>query len=308
MSDDSDRTASLMTPAKLAQLKPKPAASPAAWLDQLASDAGGLHVRRLVELNAQLQAHVPAAGCEELAQSLVGLQQVLPQLDFSLLQPRGWLARATGKARSAGADFAQQYEQAAQAAQDLRHRAQALQQGQQAAAAATERTLVEIEVEWRALEKILDQGARWLQDMRNQLKARQAEAQDDAARDKVREDAARCELLVARLKLLRAISSAAQQAHEQARTTGARRATLSQAVQQVCGHQLKAWQSQLAALATAAAEGSPPTASVQDAIELQRELLQRAQQAAGGCAQLQEQEQALAANLGALGQQLQAAA
>ncbi len=37
---DSDRTASLMTPSKLAQIKPKSAVSPAAWLNQMAADAG----------------------------------------------------------------------------------------------------------------------------------------------------------------------------------------------------------------------------------------------------------------------------
>src|SRR4051812_16356720 len=39
MSEDHDRTASLMTPGKLAQMKPRPAATPAAWLDRMASDA-----------------------------------------------------------------------------------------------------------------------------------------------------------------------------------------------------------------------------------------------------------------------------
>ena len=37
---DPDRTASLMTPSKLAQIQPRSAASPAAWLSQMAADAG----------------------------------------------------------------------------------------------------------------------------------------------------------------------------------------------------------------------------------------------------------------------------
>ena len=43
-----------------------------------------------------------------------------------------------------------------------------------------DRTLLEFEVEFRAIDKIIDQGTRWLQDMRNQLKAREAAATDDA--------------------------------------------------------------------------------------------------------------------------------
>ena len=52
--EDFDRTASLMTPAKLAESRPKVAASPAAWLDQMAADAGHQHVRRLAELALHL--------------------------------------------------------------------------------------------------------------------------------------------------------------------------------------------------------------------------------------------------------------
>ena len=64
--DDEDRTASLMTPAKLAQLKdrPKPASSPAAWLDQLATDAGSGHVRRLVDLRKTLPAQLRERSCQ----------------------------------------------------------------------------------------------------------------------------------------------------------------------------------------------------------------------------------------------------
>ena len=36
--DESDRTASLMSPARLAQMKPKAATTPAAWLTQMAAD------------------------------------------------------------------------------------------------------------------------------------------------------------------------------------------------------------------------------------------------------------------------------
>lgn len=50
-----DGTASLMSPAKLAQMKPKAAATPAAWLNQMAADEGHLHVRRIAELGDVLR-------------------------------------------------------------------------------------------------------------------------------------------------------------------------------------------------------------------------------------------------------------
>ena len=78
MSDDSDddRTASLMTPAKLAQLKvrPTPATSPAAWLDQLAADAGSGHVRRLLDLRQQLEAQLRERDWRALAQACAALR------------------------------------------------------------------------------------------------------------------------------------------------------------------------------------------------------------------------------------------
>lgn len=304
MSQDDDRTASLMTPAKLAQLKPKPAATPAAWLDQLASDAGVLHVRRLAELRGQLETQAGSRNPAKAVAALDGLGEALQEMDFGLLQTsRGWLARATGKARTAGAEFGQQYERAAEAGAALKEEVQALQAKQQAQASATERTLVEFEVEWHALEKILDQGARWLQDMRNQLKTRQPT--DEAGRRQLHEDAARCELLLVRLKALRAVSTAAQQVHELARASVTRRAGVLQSLQQLAGPQYKAWQTAVAPLA--AGPANPPVREVEQGSQAHKELRKAAEHAASSCAQLKEQEQALASSLSALGEQLRAA-
>src|SRR5574340_623904 len=107
--DDSDRTASLMTPSKLAQIKPRSAASPAAWLNQMAADAGHLHVRRLGELRKELQAQALLRDVSPAMSELARLGEALPRLDFGLLQSRGWWSRATGKSRGAGAEFAAQF-------------------------------------------------------------------------------------------------------------------------------------------------------------------------------------------------------
>ena len=119
---DNDRTASLMTPSKLAQVKPRGPVSPAAWLDQMAADAGHQHVRRLAELCKDLQAQAQRRDISPLILELERLGEALPRLDFGLLQPRGWWARATGKGRTAGTEFAGQFEQIAQVAQGLLRR------------------------------------------------------------------------------------------------------------------------------------------------------------------------------------------
>jgi len=121
--EDDDRTASLMTPAKLAQLKVRtePAASPGAWLDKMATDAGSGHVRRLLELRQQLEATTRGREGEfaPAAASCKALHVALDKLDFALVQPRGLLARAMGKSKGAASSFSAQHGKVVQAGDDL---------------------------------------------------------------------------------------------------------------------------------------------------------------------------------------------
>jgi hypothetical protein len=307
--DEQDRTASLMTPAKLAQVKRR-GASPAAWLNQMAADAGHTHVKRLGELCRDLQMQAGHRDFSPLGRELGRLAEVLPRLDFGLLQSKGLLARLKGKHRTAGAEFAGQYERIDEAAQALADSTKLLRQAQGEQAGGTDLTLLEFSVEFQALEKIIDQGARWLQDMRNQLKVRQAEEHDEAAQRQIQDDETRCELLVARLKALRALSSAAQQVHQQAQATAARRAGLVQMLQQALALDLKDWRSRVSTLASAAAAdgGGAAGLNLENPMESHRDLQLCVKQVIADCGQLQAHEAALAEALAALGEQLQAAA
>jgi hypothetical protein len=305
---DPDRTASLMTPSKLAQIKPKSAVSPAVWLSQMAADAGHRHVHRLGELRMEMQAQARSRDMSSLTSQLALVAQALPQLDFGLLQNRGWWARTTGKSRSAGAEFAAQFHRIEQVAGTLAAPTLAFKTQQQAQATAADLTLLELEVEYHAVDKIIDQGARWLQDMRTQIKTRQAGTAKQAAQVQViKEDEARCEILVARLKALRAVVSAAQQAHQAAQAAAARRAALLQLLQQTLAPGIKAWQGQLAALAVAAGGSGSPMLNVEDPMEIHRELQLSLKRANADCAQLKAQENALAESVAAFAAQVEAA-
>jgi hypothetical protein len=305
---DPDRTASLMTPAKLAQIKPKSAASPAVWLSQMAADAGHRHVHRLGELSTQLQAQAKLRDVSSLKSQLVLLAQALPQLDFGLLQNRGWWARTTGKSRSAGAEFAAQFCRIEQVAGSLAAPILEFKTQQQAQATAADLTLLELEVEYGGADKIIDQGARWLQDMRTQIKTRQAGTANSAAQAQViKEDEARCEILVARLKALRAVVSAAQQAHQAAQAAAARRSALAQLLQQTLAPGLKTWRGRLSALAVAAGDSSSATLNVEDSMETHRELQLSLKRAIADCGQLEGQEDALAESVAAFAVQVEAA-
>ncbi len=304
---DSDRTASLMTPAKLAQIKPKGAASPAAWLSQMAADAGHVHVQRLRELREQLRAQSGPMGLSPLVVASARLAQALPGLDFGLLRSRGWWARATGKSRTAAAEFAAQFQRIDEVARSLEAPAQEVRKQQQERAGAADLALLEIEVEHHAIEKIIDQGARWLQDMRNQIKSREAAAPDAAAQEQLREDAARCEILVARLKVLRTVSTAAQQLLLQARGAASRRAALAQKLQQAFAACMRVWHTRLSALAASAGDAASPALNLEEAMEAHRELQLCVKQFLADCAQLEAQEKLAVESLGALEAQLEAA-
>ena len=304
---DDDRTASLMTPAKLAQLKvrPAPAASPSAWLDQMAADAGSGHVRRLADLRQQLESQLRERELRGVAAACQGLHDALARLDFALLEPKGWLARATGKGKEAVAGFAAQHERVHGAADDLADEVRGLQRKQQAQAGAIDRTLVEFEVEVRAIEKIMDQGARWLQDMRSQLKTREAQGGDAA---QIRQDNARCELLVARLKLLRAANTAALEAVQRCKDAAGRRAALVESLQKLVDEDWKAGRKKLDAVADQAGAGGAAPEGMDRARRARQDLQAALQQAGQDCGSVQVQDQAAADVLAGLQAPLQATA
>lgn len=307
---DDDRTASLMTPARLAQMKVRPqaAASPTAWLDQMAADAGSGHVRRLLELRQQLEIVVRAGEGElrPLAGGCQGLHDALERLELGQLQPRGWLARATGKGKQAAAAFAQQAERLQRAAEDLHDDLKDLVR-KQSAQAAIDRLLLEIGAEVRALERIMEQGTRWLHDMRNQLKVRMAAGGDPAAQQQVQQDNARCELLVERLKVLRTVVSGTQRAMERARAALAGRGAVLASVQQLLDGEWASLRQKIAVVAEAAGSG-PASEDVDRAGRARKGLQGLLQQAGQDCGAAQANQQAAADELAALQAPLQAAA
>jgi hypothetical protein len=302
--DESDRTASLMSPAKLAQLKPKPATTPAAWLTQMAADAGHMHVKRIGELGEQLRGEARLPGLAAVTGRLEKLADDLPDLDFSLLdQPRGLWARTLGKNKgsAAGSEFAHRFEEVGGEATDVAAAAMALGADQKAGGAQVERALVELEVEYRAVEKIIDQGARWLQDMRNQIKVRQAAATDPQAHRAVLEDSARCDILVDRLKMLRALCNACSPVPELARAYVHKRGALVQALRQSLASEVDDWHGLLSPVADTLAEGkSPVQQDVQPLLDAHKDLQATAKKAIAACQQLLVQEQELARSLTAL--------
>lgn len=302
---DNDRTASLMSPARLARLQPQAPATPAAWLDQMAADVGRVPVLNLLKLNEALKAQAADRDLKPLGAALQGLRTALESLDFSLLQSQGWLGRLSGKGKSAASQFAQQVEEVNLAAAVLGREAGNLKKAADAAAA--DRAHVEMAVEGGGLDQIVEQGGRWLQDMRNQLQKRHAEAADAVSQLQVKEDAARCEILVTRLKLLRTAGTGVQHTLKQLQDAASRRANVLLALEQALTPALKAWQTRLAPLAAAAAGGDGSGMSLEGPKEVHQKLLDQLQKTDNAFGHLESHEDALAQGLGTLAAQLTAA-
>lgn len=310
MDSQEDRTASLMTPAKLAKVASagSAAVAPSQFLDRMAADVGHQHLQRLGELRHDLQAHGQGEleQAEQAAAVLERLREALPQIEFAPLQERNWWADFTGKSRSTGAAFAASFDQVDEVAQELGATVAALQRRQLQRATAQDRTLVEFNVEYQALDKAIHQGSRWLQDMRNQIKARQAQSGDAGVQQQVRADEARCELLVERLKLLRAAATASQQTYGEVVATAQRRSEFAQAAGRVATVHLQSWRSSLSAVASSAAGGKVPAPLLEEALTTQDKLRNKLQALLADAGQLRTHETALVAQLAAMGEQLAA--
>lgn len=312
MDSQEDRTASLMTPAKLAKVAgPGGAAvAPGQFLDRMAADMGHQHLQRLGELRLDLQAHGQGEldQADQAAVVLERMRDAMPQIDFAPLQERNWWADLTGKSRSTGSVFAATFDKVDDVAQELGLAVAALQRRQVQRANAQDRTLVEFSVEYQALDKAIHQGSRWLQDMRNQIKAREIPPGDTAAEQQVRADEARCELLVERLKRLRAAAAASQQVYEEVLATAQRRAEFAQATGRVATVHLQSWRSSLSAVASAAATGKASAPLLQEAQKIHDKLRRKLEALLADAGQLRTHEAALVAQLAAMGEQLAAVA
>ncbi|HZY20142.1 MAG TPA: hypothetical protein VFE82_16855 [Ramlibacter sp.] len=310
MSSTDDRTASLMTPAKLAQVQGAARApvDATAFLDRMATDVGHQHLRRLSQLRSDLASSIRTAKEASALPAMHRLAEELEMLDFAPLKAGGWWAGLTGRRHTAGEAFAARFEEADRVAQGLVTTLGSVHKRQQALGASSERMLLEFEVEYRALDKIMDQGTRWLQDMRAQLRARGGDITGDPdVQRQLAQDGARCDLLLERLKLLRAVASAARQAHEELRAAAARRAGIMKAAVGALSGQVQGWRGRVGGLAALAPAGKAGRAAVDEAAQVHGQVLQRLHELLVEGAELKLQENACAQALAQLDEQLGAA-
>lgn len=302
---DHERTAAIMVPSRLAEMAPAKKSS--TWFDQPAQQVGEVQIDHLTTTLQALQTNPPSETVAPMCAALQTLLRSHGNLNFETLQTRGWWARATGKARSAGAEFSDQVADVVVALERADEQAAQFQADHTARAATDERLAVEMELDLRALDDLVDKGAKWLQDMQAQLKQRHAAAQDEAQRQGVRRDAARCEALVARLKALRGLGAATRKVLTPLREAQALRLAQVQALTRDLPAANRAWRARLVSLAAAVEDGADgPELSLEGPREVHAQLGTQVTRLDGGMAQLQTVESQWEAALGGMADSLAA--
>src|SRR5207237_5799652 len=101
-----------------------------------------------------------------LAATIARVAEALPSLDFGLLQQKGGLlARLSGKGRNTVTGFAAQFDAIEAVAAALAEQAKALQGKQGDQASRTDLTVLEIDLDLRAIEKCITTGDRVLHEL-----------------------------------------------------------------------------------------------------------------------------------------------
>jgi|JI6StandDraft_1071083.scaffolds.fasta_scaffold93045_2 hypothetical protein len=286
---DHERTAALMVPSKLAEMVPVKKATP--WFDQPAAHVGEVQIDHLAATLDALRVSHRSDSTGALEDALRNWQKQHDELRFDGLQIRGWWGRATGKSKSAGAEFAEQVARLVALQTHVDAQGSQFQDEIASRAAADEHVLIDAELDLRALDDLVEKGAKWLQDMQAELKKRHAAALDDAGRQGVRRDAARCEALVPRLKALRALGASTRKVILLLREAHALRQSQVQLLSRDLHAAARAWRGRLVSLAAAVEDGTNgPELSLEGPQEMHSQLGKQLQKANDGLSQLRAVE------------------
>ena len=303
MVQDPNRTASLMTPARLAQIQANEAEAPEAGLAQPEVDTGSIQLTQLLRLQGLISVQAGARDYAPLSVQLEKLADTLPQLDLALVQISGWWARTTGKSKKAADQLTDQCAQIAQCNQCVLEEIDALQKKMRGEASKTGRLLMELEMEHQALKGLIEKSLRWLG--AQQIRLKELHAAD--SRQQLSDEAAHCESLVLRMESLQTISTSTQQTLALIRTAASQRSALLQLCQHALVTDMTNWQKRVPALPTAMLKSAGSALAVEGPIQTHHALHQRVTEACLACAVLHKDEQAQADSLATLAQQLLAA-
>lgn len=274
----------------------------AAWIRELLGDVDRAQVRRLAQLRAQFQSDAFEWDSAVLAQGVSTLHSAGRELHFAPLRP-GWLDRATGRYRDAYARFIAAHDRMVACAVRLKKELADLAGGLKAHTANARRVLVELEMEWNALQAEVDQGVNWLQDMCMQLGDQRAAGGDDRRLAALAENA---QAFTQEFKRMQSVASVAREIGVRGHALLERRAALLEHVKRDADAFEKGWMRALGLLVAELKAGRTSPPSVSQAIEAHDEAMKRLAAASDACSALHHEEHLMAEHLGMLREVLDA--
>jgi hypothetical protein len=263
------------------------ASSIAAAVGQLLGGMAGRRVPRIETLRQRLQQMESAWSYAELDRALHALHDATGAIDF--LAGRGGAQHAQA--------FRQQGAAVGAAARRLGNASLGLV-GKHAAEAAVARLVwIDLQLEYRSLEKRVRKGLEWMVDMDHELAARRVEAVAQVSQDALQELARRGHALEDRLHLVNGLCGAARAARALGEQVAAQRTTLCRTLQDKVRPCSLGLQHRLQPLLDAAGTRALEPAELLAAIEARHELQVALTHAGADLLQAQSLQQELATQL-----------
>jgi len=268
----------------------QPARVLAASVGHLLEDAERTHLGQLRQLRSRLQSAAFAWDNALLAHAVEVFLAASRELVFQPLRERCFWPRLTGATEAAARAFGRKYDEVLGAASRARHEFEMLSRDDRAHTSSARKLIVELDMEYRDLDREIDQGAEWLVELSYAIE----KAQPLCALS------ARAMALSGRLKRARQASALARDITILGHNVLERRAVLLERVKIDLQGFDKVWLPRVANIRAKAADQRFPPPVLDKAREVHAELITRLELTSAACLALQMDEQAMARGLAML--------
>lgn len=262
----------------------------AASVGYLLEDAERMHLGQMRQLRSRLQSDAFTWDDALLAHAVEVFLAASRELAFQPLQQRGFWARLTGATEAAARAFSRKYDKVVGAASKARHEFEMLSRDYRAHTSSARKLIVELDMEYRDLDREMDQGAEWLVELSYAIEKAQAP----------RALSARAMALSGRLKRARQASALAKEIIILGQNVLERRAVLLERMKIDLQGFDKVWLPRVANIGAKAADRRFPPPVLDKAREVHGELITRLELTSAACLALQMDEQAMARGLAML--------
>jgi hypothetical protein len=246
-------------------------------------EAQGDRIARFRQLRSKLQSHAFAWDNALLTHSVQGWLAASRNLDFDSVRNCSFWARLTGAAAGAAQEFDRQYLEVLTAAARARRELETLAGDYRAQTSSARKLIVELDIEYRALNREVDQGAEWLVELSYAI----------AKTDELRALSPRALGLSGEVRHFRAVSTLAQEITILGQNVLERRIALLEMVKIDLNGFDKVWMHRVSRTRTEAGSHPVPFAVLEKAREVHDELVARLELTSEACLALQVEEQAM---------------